>query len=88
MNFFQKIGRIVLLAIQFILVLIYILFEEVIWEGLAKPIYSKIQSLKILQKLQQIIDRVDNYTRLTIFIILLLTVEAFGVLAGLSFLQG
>ena len=88
MVIFQKIGQRVLLATQFTLVFIYILFEEIIWESLARPIYYKIQSLKILQKLQQIINRVDNYTRLAIFITLLLTVEGIGVLAGVSFLRG
>ena len=88
MSILKKIGRLFLLAIQFTLVFTYIVFEEVIWETLARPIYYKIQSLKILQKLQQIIDRLNNYTRLLIFITLILTVESMGVTAGLAFLRG
>jgi len=87
-NFLQKIGQRVLLAIEFILVFLFILFEEIIWEGLAQPIYYKIQSLEILQKLQIYIDRTNRYIVLTIFVVLLLSVEGAGVVAGIFFVQG
>jgi len=76
------------LVLQFILVFIFILFEEIIWEGIAKPIYEKIQSLKILQKLKSTIAHSNRYIILTVFLVLLLTVEAAGLLAGVFFVQG
>ena len=41
-----------ILLLQLFLVMIYIIFEELIWEGIAKPIYETIHALKILQKLE------------------------------------
>jgi hypothetical protein len=87
-NFLQKIAQRLLLVFQFILVFIFILFEEIIWEGIAKPIYEKIQSLKILQKLKSKIADSNRYAVLIVFLVLLLTVEAAGLLAGLFFVQG
>jgi len=87
-NFLQKIVQRLLLVFQFILIFIFILFEEIIWEGIAKPIYEKIQSLKILQKLKVKIAHSNRYVILTVFLVLLLTVEAAGLLAGVFFVQG
>ncbi|HHB94566.1 MAG TPA: hypothetical protein ENK88_05445 [Campylobacterales bacterium] len=81
------IQRLTLVA-QFILVFLFILFEEIIWEGLAEPIYQKIQSLQILQKLQLLINKSNRYIVLSIFISLLLSVEGAGLIAGLFFVQG
>ncbi len=88
MNFLQKIGQRLLLFIQFILVSLFILFEEIIWEGLAEPIYHKIQSLRILQRLQIYVNRTNRYILLTLFIILLFSVEGAGLIAGIFFVQG
>ncbi len=88
MNFLQKIGQRLLLVLQFILVFIFILFEEIIWEGIAKPIYVKIESLHITQKLQHHIANSNRYILLFIFLILLLAVEGAGILAGAFFMQG
>jgi hypothetical protein len=87
-NFLQKIAQRLLLVFQFILVFIFILFEEIIWEGIAKPIYEKIQALKILQKLKFQIAHTNRYVILVVFLVLLLTVEAAGLLAGVFFVQG
>ena len=88
MEFLQKIAQRLLLVIQFILVFLFILFEEIIWEGIAKPIYSAIESLKIIQKLETVIGKVNRYVVLTIFMVLLLAVEGAGLLAGVFFVQG
>ncbi|CAA6817796.1 MAG: Bll5565 protein [uncultured Sulfurovum sp.] len=88
MGFFNKIFGRVLLIVQFILVFLFILFEEIIWEGIAKPIYNKIESLKITQKLEAKIEHTHRYVILAIFSILLLGVEAAGLLAGVFFVQG
>jgi len=87
-NFLQKIAQRLLLVLQFVLVFIFILFEEIIWEGIAKPIYEKIQALKILQKLKEKISHSNRYVILIVFLVLLLTVEGAGLLAGLFFVQG
>jgi len=88
LGFFNKIFGRVLLVFQFILVFLFILFEEIIWEGIAKPIYNKIESLHITQKLEAKIQHTNRHVVLAIFSILLLAVEAAGLLAGVFFLQG
>ena len=88
MGFFNKIFGRVLLVFQFILVFLFILFEEIIWEGIAKPIYNKIESLRITQKLEAKIQDTNRHVVLAIFSTLLLAVEAAGLLAGVFFVQG
>ncbi len=74
--------------LQLILVIIYIIFEELIWEGIAKPIYEAIHSLKILQKLEAKLQHVNPSIILVIFVLLLSVVEAFGIYAGMLFVSG
>jgi hypothetical protein len=88
MEFLQKIAQRLLIVIQFILVFLFILFEEIVWEGLAKPIYDKIASFRILIRLEKIIGFTNRHIVLLTFITLLLGVEAAGLLAGVFFVQG
>lgn len=88
MNFLDKITQRLLLVIQFILVILFILFEEIIWEGIAKPIYKHIESLHVLQKLEKKIREGNRYLILVVFTVLLLGVEGAGLLAGVFFVQG
>ena len=73
---------------QLILVLIYIIFEELIWEGIAHPIYTYIHSLKILQKVEDKLHAVNAYVILVIFILMLASVETLGIYAGILFVSG
>lgn len=77
-----------ILLLQLILVLIYIIFEELIWEGIAKPIYEFIHSLKVLQKVETILHSLNAYVILVIFVALLGIVEALGIYAGVLFVSG
>jgi len=74
--------------LQLILVLIYIIFEELIWEGIARPIYVFIHSLKILHKIEETLHAVNAYVILIVFIVLLGLVEALGIYAGILFVSG
>jgi membrane-bound ClpP family serine protease len=73
---------------QLLLVILYILFEELIWEGIAKPIYEAIHSLQILQRIEDRLERVNASIVLTIFIVLLVIVEVLGLYAGVLFVSG
>jgi hypothetical protein len=77
-----------ILLLQLILVLIYIIFEELIWEGIAKPIYDFIHSLRVLQKVETILHSLNAYVILVIFVVLLGIVEALGIYAGVLFVSG
>jgi len=74
--------------LQLILVIIFIIFEELIWEGIAQPIYEAIHSLKVLQKLETKLQQINAYVVLVIFVVLLATVETFGIYAGMLFMSG
>jgi len=74
--------------LQLVVVLIYIIFEELIWEGISKPIYEFIHSLKILQKIETLLHSMNAYVILVVFVFLLGTVELLGIYAGLLFVSG
>lgn len=74
--------------LQLLLVLIFIIFEELIWEGIAKPIYQRIHALRILQKVEAKLRSVNPVVILLLFVILLAMVETFGIYAGLLFVSG
>jgi len=74
--------------LQLILVIIYIVFEEIIWEGVAKPIYEAIHGLKILQKIETKLQDANPSVILVIFTFLLVVVEAAGIYAGVLFVGG
>jgi len=74
--------------IQYILVLLFILFEELIWEGIAEPVYGYIHSLRILQRLERVILRINRYLILVIFVGLFGAVELAGITAGVMLVNG
>ncbi len=78
----------IIAIIQLILVFIYIIFEEIIWDGIAKPIYEVLHSLRILQKLELKLQSANPSLILFIFVVLLVIVEAFGIYAGMLFVSG
>ena len=69
-------------------VLIYIIYEELIWERLAQPIFRYIQSLKLLQALEHYLKNVHGVVILIAFIILFGITELQGVYAGILLLKG
>lgn len=74
--------------LQLILVIVYIIFEELIWEGVAKPIYEAIHALKLLQKVEAKLQDVNPSVILVLFVVLLAIVETFGIYAGMLFMSG
>jgi len=78
----------IILVLQLIVVMLYIIFEALIWDGIAKPIYLFIHSLKILQKLELKLQTLNPSWVLLLFMMLLLLVEGFGVYAGILFVSG
>lgn len=77
-----------ILILQLLLVITFILFEEIIWEGIAKPIYTYVHTLKILQRIEVKVHDANPSLILSIFVVLLATVEAFGLYAGVLFVSG
>lgn len=71
-----------------ILVFSYIVFEEIFWETLAKPVYDYIHSLKILQKIEVTVHKLHPWILLAIFLAIFIVVEIVGILAGVLALSG
>jgi len=76
------------MLVQLVLVVIFIVFEEIIWEGFAKPIYIFIHELHILQKLQTKLQSINRYVILVLFVLLLVGVELAGITAGIMAVKG
>ncbi|MGR8940982.1 MAG: hypothetical protein ACU83P_05265, partial [Gammaproteobacteria bacterium] len=63
-NFLAKIANIVL----GLLVVVYIVLEELIWDNIAEPVYAFIHGLAILQKAEALIDRLNRHVVLVLFL--------------------
>ena len=74
--------------LQLILIIIYIIFEELIWEGIAKPIYLYVHSLKIMQRVELRLQQSNRYVILVIFLFMFVLVEAAGIYAGILIVGG
>ncbi len=70
------------------LVFTYIIFEELIWETIAKPIYEFVHSLKILQKVEMTIHKLHRILLLIIFLTLFIQVELLSIFAVALFAKG
>lgn len=71
-----------------VLVFIYIIFEELIWEKFAKPIITLISSLQLFQKLVPKILALNSYFILIFFVSIFVIVELIGIYAGILFISG
>ena len=74
--------------IEIALIVIYILFEELVWERIAKPIYAYLHRLRVIQKIERYIQRLNAYVLLTLFIVLFVFVELLGLYAGTLIAKG
>jgi len=70
------------------LVFVYIVFEELIWDRLAKPIFSYISKLELFKDLEPKILALNSYLILFIFLIPFIIVELLGAYAGILFISG
>ncbi|TXK97691.1 hypothetical protein BMR07_06050, partial [Methylococcaceae bacterium CS1] len=75
-------------TLESILVIGYILFEELIWNIFAQPIYQYFKSLIVLEPLKKTFLQMNRYLLLTVFISILLLAEVMGLMAGLCFIEG
>ena len=85
---FKKFYRKTLNAVLTLLVLIYLILEELIWERIAEPIYEFIHGLKILQQVEITIVGLNRYALLVLFLFLFAVVEGLGIIAIGLFAQG
>lgn len=80
--------RFVAKILETILVVGYILFEELIWNVFAKPIFQYFKSLALLDSLKKTFLEMNRYLLLTVFIIIFLITEVMGFFSGFCFVNG
>ena len=88
MEIVRKIGNMLKITAEVILVIGFIFFEELIWKKLALPIKDYLTSLEILQKLQIKIESKSLNYILGLFVVVLTITEVAGIYAGLLIVQG
>ena len=71
-----------------VFVILYIIFEELIWNIFAKPIFQFLKSLIVLDSLRNTFLEMNRYILLGNFILILGIAEALGLWSGISILEG
>lgn len=75
-----------------VFVLIYILFEELVWENIAKPsikfITRIVSKFNFFEKFVIKIKELNSYTILVLFLVLFILVELLGIYSFMVFFQG
>ncbi len=77
-----------LVVLQLPFVILFIIFEEVIWEGIAEPIYERVKELRLLVRIERTLQTTPRWVILIIFVVTFIVVEAAGVFAGVLLVQG
>lgn len=71
-----------------LIVLGYIVYEELVWERFAQPIVRYIQSLDLLKKIEALLEDVHGGVILIVFVSLFIIVELQGFYAGVLLFKG
>lgn len=82
MKIFQSIFKQIITIIQFVLVFIYLIFDELIWDRLIVPINRYISSLRILHTLEHKLLITNRHLIVVLFIGLFAGVELLGIFAA------
>ena len=88
MHVLIKLKDFILRTLEWVLVVTYIVFEQLIWETFVEPIARVIKQYTPLQKLALWINTQNSYLVLGIFVLLFAFVEALGIYAGITFFSG
>lgn len=83
-----KADKFIIRIAESILVITYIVFEELIWNIFAKPVFQYFKSLLILDALKKTFLEMHRYLLLFIFIFILGIAEGLGFFSGISILNG
>jgi hypothetical protein len=75
-------------TVEGILVAGFIIFEELIWNVLAKPIIDRLNQLAIFEKLRLFFLEMNRYFLMTIFVLIFALTEYLGILSGITVVSG
>ncbi|MDD5405539.1 MAG: hypothetical protein PHE73_01200 [Sulfurovaceae bacterium] len=88
MRFLSKVLHRTILLFQFLLVLFYLFFEELIWNGIAVPIYNFLESLRLLQTIEKHLKHINGRIVVLLFLVLFGFAEGLGIVAGIVAVSG
>jgi len=73
---------------QAILIIIYILLEEIVWDNFAKPIYRYLKHLNLFKKLESLLNKQNRYIILILFLLPFILGELLGLFSAFFALKG
>jgi hypothetical protein len=85
---FLKLLKKLFFYIQVILISLYLILEEIVWDRFAQPIFRYIKYLKLFQKLEKLLNRANRYVILILFLLPFVIGELFGILSPIVAVQG
>jgi len=84
----NEVKNFVIKSLESILVIGFILFEELIWNVFAKPVFQYFKSLVVLDSLRKTFLGMNRYYLLAVFIFILGIAEVMGFVSGFYILNG
>lgn len=88
MNLLKKLLHDLLFLLQFLLIIVYIVLEELIWEQFAKPLFRYLKYLKILERFECFLQKQNRYVILFLFLFLLVIEELMGLITPVVIIKG
>lgn len=88
MNLLKKLLHNLLFLFQFLLILVYIVLEELIWEQFAKPLFRYLKYLKFLERFENFLQKQNRYIILVCFLIILTLEEVMGIISPIIAIKG
>ncbi len=74
--------------LQSIFIFIYIVFEDIIWEQFAQPIFRYLKHLRVFLRLEIILRSSNRYIVLFLFLLPFIVGELLGILSAVIALKG
>lgn len=78
----------VIITLEYCFIAGFIIFEELIWNVLAKPLINWLNKLKVFEKMRQSFLIMSPNLVLFVFIVIFLVTEILGLLSGLTVVSG
>jgi hypothetical protein len=85
---FSRILKRAFFILQVIAISIYLVFEELIWDRFAQPIFKYIKHLRFFKRLEIILNGANRYVVLALFILPFIVGEALGIMSPIVALKG
>ena len=88
MEIILKIFKRALFYVEILLIFLYLLLEELVWERFAKPLFRYVKYLRLFQKLENLLRESNRYVILFLFLLPFVVGELIGLLSPIVALKG